>query len=74
MDRLAIAEDFLAEYARRDRDVQGALDTAIAKFARHAQPGLYLEKPQRSWADRIWIIRVDDRWCGVVQRQPGRSR
>jgi hypothetical protein len=64
--RLAIAEGSLAEYTKLDRDVQGAPDAAIAKFARHAKPGLYLEKPQHGWDDRIWITGVDDRWRGVV--------
>jgi hypothetical protein len=68
--RLAIAEGFLAEYAKLDRDVQGALDAAIAKFDRHAQPGLCLKKPRHSWDGRIWITRVNDDWHGVVVAPP----
>ncbi len=47
MARLAIAKGFLAEYAKLDKDVQGAVDVAIARFARHAQPG----SPWRSPAE-----------------------
>ena len=66
MARLAIAKGFLAEYAKLDKDVQGAVDVAIARFARHAQPGLQLEKLPHSRDDRIRILPVDSRWHGVV--------
>ena len=66
MARLAIAKGFLAEYAKLDKDVQGAVDVAIAGFARHAQPGRQLEKPPRSRDDRIRLLPVDRRWHGVV--------
>jgi hypothetical protein len=46
--------------------VQGAVDVAIARFARHAQPGLQLEKPPHSRDDRIRILPVDSRWHAVV--------
>jgi hypothetical protein len=64
--RLAIAKGFLAEYAKLDKNVQAAVDTAIAAFARHPQPGLHLEKPQHTHDDRIRIMPVDTRWRGVV--------
>ena len=66
MARLAIAKSFLADYARLDKDAQSAVDAAIAKFAKSADPGLCLEKPQHSWDDRIRILEVDSRWRGVV--------
>ena len=39
MARLAIAKGFLAEYAKLDKDVQGAVEAAIAKFAEHPHAG-----------------------------------
>ena len=66
MARLAIAKGFLAEYAKLDKDVQSAVDAAIAKFAKHPQAGPHLEKPQHSRDDRIRILPVDSRWRGVV--------
>jgi hypothetical protein len=64
--RLAIAKSFLADYARLDKDAQRAVDAAVAKFAKSPDPGLCLEKPQRSWDDRIRTLEVDSRWRGVV--------
>ncbi|HEY6496049.1 MAG TPA: UvrD-helicase domain-containing protein [Trebonia sp.] len=66
MARLAIAKTFLTEYGRLDKDVQLAVDAAIAKFAKHPNPGAHLEKPQRSWDDRIRTLDVDGRWHGIV--------
>jgi hypothetical protein len=34
--RLAIARAFLAEYAKLDTKVQGAVDAAVARLAKHA--------------------------------------
>ena len=64
--RLAISKGFLAEYAKLDKDVQGAVDEAIATFARHPHPGQHLEKPRHGRDDRIRIMPVDGRWRGVV--------
>jgi AAA domain/UvrD-like helicase C-terminal domain len=64
--RLAIAKSFLADYARLGKDAQRAVDAAVAKFAKSTDPGLCLEKPQRSWDDRIRTLEVDSRWRGVV--------
>ncbi len=66
MARLAIARAFLAEYAKLDKKVQGAVDAAVARLAKHAHPGQYLEKPQNIRDDRIRLMRVDTRWRGVV--------
>ena len=37
--RLAIAKDFLAEYAKLDKSAQSAVDAAVAKFAKHSVTG-----------------------------------
>ena len=66
MARLAISKGFLAEYAKLDKDVRGAVDQAIATFARHPHPGQHLEKPRHGRDDRIRLMPVDDRWRGVV--------
>jgi superfamily I DNA/RNA helicase len=64
--RLAISKGFLADYAKLGKDVQRAVDQAVATFARHPQPALHLRKPPHSQDDRIRIMPVDDRWRGVV--------
>ncbi len=66
MARLAIGKSFLTEYGRLDKDVQSAVDAAIAKFAKHPHPGTHLEKPQHSWDDRIRTLEVDSHWRGIV--------
>jgi len=45
--RLAIAKGFLAEYAQPDKAVQSAVDAAVARFAEHPCPMLYLEEPEQ---------------------------
>jgi len=64
--RLAIARAFLAEYAKLDTKVQGAVDAAVARLAKHAHPGQHLEKPPYTRDDRIRLMRVDTRWRGIV--------
>jgi hypothetical protein len=64
--RLAISKDFLADYAKLDKDVQRAVDQAVATFARHPQPRLHLERPQHVGDDRLRILPVDTSWRGVV--------
>ncbi len=66
MARLAIARSFLADYARLDKDVRSAVDAAVATFARHPDPGRYVDKPPRSWDDRIRTFDVDGRWRGIA--------
>jgi superfamily I DNA/RNA helicase len=64
--RLAIAKDFLAEYAKLGKPVQSAVEAAMSKFAEHTYAGVHLEKLQRSKDDRIRTIRIDSFWRGVV--------
>jgi UvrD/REP helicase N-terminal domain/UvrD-like helicase C-terminal domain len=64
--RLAIAKGFLAEYAKLEKNVQSAVESAISKFAEHTYAGVHLEKLQHSRDDRIRTIRVDSFWRGVV--------
>jgi superfamily I DNA/RNA helicase len=64
--RLAIARSFLADYVRLDKEVQSAVDAAVSQFAKHPDPGMYLEKPRQTWDDRIRTMKVDSRWRGVV--------
>ena len=66
MARLAISKGFLAEYAKLEKSVQSAVESAMAKFAEHTHAGLHLEKLQHSRDDRIRTIRVDSSWRGVV--------
>jgi hypothetical protein len=64
--RLAIAKNFLGEYAKLEKSVQNAVESAIGKFEAHTHAGLHLEKLRNSRDDRIRTIRVDAFWRGVV--------
>jgi hypothetical protein len=64
--RLAISKSFLNDYARLDKDVQGAVDAAVSRLAKDPDPGRCLEKPSQTWDDRIRTMEVDSRWRGVV--------
>jgi hypothetical protein len=66
LPRLAIAKDFLGEYAKLEKSVQNAVESAIGKFEAHTHAGLHLEKIHSSRDDHIRTIRVDSFWRGVV--------
>ena len=66
MARLAIGKEFLAQYAKLDRDTRSAVDTAIAEFARQTHAGPFLETPRDSRDSRIRTIGIDGVWRGVV--------
>ena len=53
MPRLAIAKNFLGEYAKLEKSVQSAVESAIGKFEAHTHAGLHLEKIHNSRDDRI---------------------
>jgi hypothetical protein len=64
--RLAIAKDFLAEYAKLDQDARRAVDALVTEFAARPHAWRYLEKPRQSLDDRIRLFRVNSLWRGVV--------
>jgi hypothetical protein len=64
--RLAISKGFLAEYLKLDKDLQRAVDQAIAAFARDPEPALHLEKPQHDHDDRFGLMPVNGHFRGVV--------
>ncbi len=66
MARLFLAKDFLPEYARLEKRVQSAVESAIAEFTEHTYAGLHLEKLTHTKDDRIRTIRIDSSWRGVV--------
>jgi hypothetical protein len=64
--RLAIAKEFLAEYAKLDQDSRRAVETVVSEFAERPHAWRYLEKPRRGLDDRIRLFRVNSLWRGVV--------
>ncbi|SNT58406.1 UvrD/REP helicase N-terminal domain-containing protein [Actinomadura meyerae] len=66
MPQLAIAKEFLAEYASLEKPVRRAVQDAIDKFAHHTHASLHLEKLHGGADPRIRTIRIDRFWRGVV--------
>ena len=66
MARLAIAQGFLAEYAKLDRDARTAVENLVTEFARRPHAWRYLEKPRQALDDRVRLFRVNSLWRGVV--------
>ena len=66
MARLAITKDVLSAFAKLDNRVQGAVQSAIADFARGHHGEACLEKVPGSLDDRIRLLRVDGAWYGAV--------
>lgn len=66
MAQLAIAKEFLAEYAKLEKPVQRAVQEAIEKFGQHTHAGLHLEPVTHARDPRIRTIRIAKFWRGVV--------
>ena len=52
MARLAIAKGFVTEYAKLEKGIQNAVESAIIKFAEYPRADLLLEKPEHGQDDR----------------------
>ncbi|MEO5874947.1 MAG: 3'-5' exonuclease [Streptosporangiaceae bacterium] len=66
MPQLAIAKEFLAEYAKLEKQVQKAVQAVFAKFSEATHTGLHLEKLNHSQDPRIRTIRINQFYRGVV--------
>lgn len=64
--RLAIAREFLDEYASLDKGVRRAVQAAFGKFGESGRPGLNLEKVAGAQDDRIRTIRINKDLRGIV--------
>ena len=66
MPQLAIAKEFLSEYAKLEKPVQKAVQAALGKFAQATHAGLHLEKLSQAEDPRIRTIRINQFYRGVV--------
>jgi superfamily I DNA/RNA helicase len=64
--RLAIAKDFLSEYAKLDPDARRAIEVLVTEFAQRPHAWRYVEKPRHGIDDRIRFFRVNSHWRGIV--------
>jgi len=66
MPKLAIARDFLPDYAALDKQVRRKVDEVFAKFTSHTHAGLHLEKLAVARDPRVRTIRIDQHYRGIV--------
>jgi hypothetical protein len=64
--QLAIAREFLTEYAKLEKPVRQAVQTAMSKFQQHTHAGIHLEAVNHARDPRVRTIRIDKFWRGVV--------
>ena len=66
MARLAITKDVLSAFARLDKSVQGAVQSAVNEFAAGEHGAAALETVPGGLDDRIRLLPVDGAWYGAV--------
>lgn len=67
---VAISSDFLTAFAAMPRKIQGKATEFINKFKNNANsPGMNYEKINNAMDDKIWSVRIDDTYRGIVARQ-----
>lgn len=67
---VAISSDFLSAFAALPRQIQGKVTEFINKFRNNPRlPGINYEKINNSNDNKIWSVRIDDTYRGIVVRQ-----
>lgn len=69
MARLAIDKNFLLEFAKLDRPVAAKVQEIFGKFAEATHTGIHLEPIKSAKDKRLYSIRIDSYWRGVVFKQ-----
>jgi superfamily I DNA/RNA helicase len=67
--RLGIDKGFLVEIARLDRPVVTKVRDVFGKFAEATHTGIHLEPIKAARDKRLYSIRIDNYWRGVVLKQ-----
>ena len=69
--KVAISEDFLTAFAALPRRIQGKVTEFVNKFRNNPQsPGINYEKINGGMDKKIWSVRIDDTYRGIIVRQP----
>ena len=67
---VAISSDFLTAFAALPRQIQGKVTEFINKFRNNPRlPGINYEKINNANDDKIYSVRIDDTYRGIVVRQ-----
>jgi mRNA-degrading endonuclease RelE of RelBE toxin-antitoxin system len=68
--RVAISSDFLTAFSRLPRQVQGKVTEFVNKFRNNPlSPGINYEKLSSGIDKKIYSVRIDDTYRGIVVRQ-----
>lgn len=68
--KVAISSDFLTAFARLPRQVQGKVTEFVNKFRNNPMsPGINYEKLNAGMDKKIYSVRIDDTYRGIVVRQ-----
>lgn len=69
--KVAISSDFLTAFARLPRQMQGKVTEFVNKFRNNpTSPGINYEKLKVGVDKKIYSVRIDDTYRGIVVRQP----
>ncbi|MCD7789270.1 MAG: hypothetical protein LUH55_01675, partial [Bacteroides thetaiotaomicron] len=69
--RVAISSDFLTAFAKLPRQIQGKTTEFVNKFRNNpTAPGINYEKISQGIDNKIYSVRIDDTYRGIVVRQP----
>lgn len=69
--KVAISSDFLSAFSRLPRQVQGKVTEFVNKFRNNPlSPGINYEKLSKGMDKKIYSVRIDDTYRGIVVRQP----
>lgn len=68
--KVAISSDFLTAFARLPRGIQGKVTEFLAKFRNDPlSPGINYEKLSKGIDKKIYSVRIDDTYRGIVVRE-----
>ena len=68
--KVAISSDFLTAFAKLPRSIQGKVTEFVNKFRNDPNsPGINYEKLTNGADNKIWSVRIDDTYRGIVVRQ-----
>lgn len=68
--KVAIASDFLDAFAKLPRQIQGKTTEFVNKFRNDPlAPGINYEKIKNALDDKIYSVRIDDTYRGIVVRE-----
>jgi len=69
--KVAISSDFLTTFAKLPRQIQGKTTEFVNKFRNNpTAPGINYEKISQRMDNKIYSVRIDDTYRGIVVRQP----